>query len=212
MNKNKIDYTLYLCTDRNLMSTKTLEEAVEEAILGGCTIIQLREKNCSSLEFYNIANNIKKITDKYKIPFIINDRIDIALAVDADGVHIGQNDLPVSVVRRIIGEDKILGVSASNIKEALKAVKDGADYLGVGSIYATSTKEDATVVTFEELKNIRDKVQIPIVAIGGINKDTISNFKNIKLDGVAVVSAVISSKNIKKSAEELINIFTKEGV
>ena len=141
--KNKIDYTLYLCTDRDLMSTDTIEESVEQAVKGGCTVVQLREKNCSSKEFYELAVRVKEITDRYHVPLIINDRVDIALAVDAAGVHIGQSDLPASVVRNIIGKDKILGVSAARREEALKAVEDGADYLGVGAMFATNTKTDA---------------------------------------------------------------------
>ncbi|NLB33505.1 MAG: thiamine phosphate synthase, partial [Tissierellia bacterium] len=140
--KPNIDYTLYLVTDREIMSTEKLETAVEQAILGGCTVIQLREKNCSSLEFFEIAISIKEITDRYQIPLIINDRIDIALAVDASGVHIGQSDMPARIVRKLIGNNKILGVSASNFEEAMKAYKDDADYLGVGAMFITDTKKD----------------------------------------------------------------------
>jgi thiamine-phosphate pyrophosphorylase len=208
--KNKIDYSLYLCTDRKLMSTDTVEEAVEQAILGGCTIIQLREKDCSSSEFYETAVNVKKITHRYNIPLIINDRVDIALAVDAEGVHVGQSDLPCSVVRKIIGEDKIIGVSASTLDEAVKAEKDGADYLGVGAMYSTNTKADADIVTIEELKKIRKTVKIPIVVIGGINRNTLGNFKGCGIDGVAVVSAIISQKDIRGAAQELLQKFKGE--
>lgn len=208
--KNKIDYSLYLCTDRDLMSTDTVEESVEQAILGGCTTIQLREKNCSSLEFYETAVNVKKITDQYNIPLIINDRVDIALAVNADGVHVGQGDLPCSAVRRIIGKDKILGVSASTLDEAVRAEKDGADYLGVGAMYSTNTKTDVNIVTIEELKKIRKAVAIPIVVIGGINKNTLGNFIGCGIDGLAVVSAIISQKDIRHAAQELIQMFKGE--
>ena len=136
--KPKIDYSVYLVTDRDLMSTETIEEAIEQAIAGGTTLIQLREKECSSLDFYNTAVKVKEICDKNKVPLLINDRLDIALAVDADGVHVGQSDLPASVVRKIIGEDKIIGVSAGNLKDAVKAERDGADYIGVGAMYALS--------------------------------------------------------------------------
>lgn len=207
MKKNEIDYTLYLCTDRGLMSTDTLEEAVEQAVQGGCTVVQLREKDCTSLEFYETARSIKKITDRYKVPLIINDRVDIALAVDADGVHVGQSDLPASVVRRILGPDKIIGVSAGTLAEALQAEAEGADYLGVGAMYATSTKEDADVTTIEELKEIRKAVGIPIVVIGGINKNTLENFKGYGIDGLAVVSAVIAADDIKAAAGELVSMF-----
>lgn len=207
MKKNEIDYTLYLCTDRGLMSTDTLEEAVEQAVQGGCTVVQLREKDCTSLEFYETARSIKKITDRYKVPLIINDRVDIALAVDADGVHVGQSDLPASVVRRILGPDKIIGVSAGTLAEALQAEAEGADYLGVGAMYATSTKEDADVTTIEELKEIRKAVGIPIVVIGGINKNTLENFKGYGINGLAVVSAVIAADDIKAAAGELVSMF-----
>ena len=203
MKKNNIDYSLYLCTDRSLMSTQTVEEAVEQAILGGCTVIQLREKECQSKEFYEIALNVKKITEKYNVPLIINDRVDVALAINADGVHVGQNDLPADTVRKIIGRDKILGVSTATLEEAKLAVKNGADYLGVGAMYSTNTKTDTRHVTMEELKKIRDAVNIPIVVIGGINKNTINDFKNSCIDGIAVVSAIISQQNIKEAATEL---------
>ncbi len=199
--KNKIDYTLYLCTDRDLMSTDTIEESVEQAVKGGCTVVQLREKNCSSKEFYELAVRVKEITDRYHVPLIINDRVDIALAVDAAGVHIGQSDLPASVVRNIIGKDKILGVSAARREEALKAVEDGADYLGVGAMFATNTKTDARPVTMEELKGIRAAVSIPIVVIGGINMNTLERFKGTGIDGLAVVSAIIAEKTLKRLQE-----------
>lgn len=209
MKKSNIDYSLYLCTDRSLMSTKTIEEAVELSIKGGCTVIQLREKNCSSKEFYEIAQNVKAITNKYKIPLIINDRVDIAMAIDADGVHIGQSDLPANIVRKIIGEEKILGVSASTVEEAVIAQKNGADYLGVGAMYSTNTKTDAKNVSLDELKKIRKSVDIPIVVIGGINKDTVNSFEDCNIDGIAVVSAIISKKDIQCAAMELSSMFEK---
>ena len=205
--KPKIDYSIYLVTDRDLMSTETLEEAVEESIKGGCTLVQLREKECSSLDFYNTAVNVKNITDKYNVPLLINDRLDIALAVDAAGVHVGQSDLPCSVVRKIIGEDKIIGVSAGNLENALKAQKDGADYIGVGAMYATGTKKDAKPTSMEELKKIRENVSIPIVVIGGINKERIADFEGFGIDGLAIVSAIISQKDIRLATEEIKNRF-----
>ena len=195
--KKLTDYSVYLCTDRELMSTQTLEEAVEAAIKGGATLIQLREKNCSSKEFYETAVSIKKITEKYNVPLIINDRVDIALAVDAEGVHVGQSDLPAKVVRKIIGKDKIVGVSARSQELAMKAYEDGADYLGVGAMYATSTKKDAKVITKEELAKIRSSVPIPIVVIGGVNENNVSDFKGTGIDGVAVVSAIIGKPDIE---------------
>lgn len=203
MKKDKADYTLYLCTDRELMSTDTLEEAVEQAVRGGCTVVQLREKDCASLEFYETAKKVKEITDRYQVPLIINDRVDIALAVGADGVHVGQDDLPAGEVRRILGPDKIVGVSAGSVAEAVKAEEDGADYLGVGAMYATSTKEDADVTSREELLRIREAVDLPIVVIGGINRSNYRNFKGIGVNGLAVVSAVIAADDIEAAAREL---------
>ena len=201
------DYTLYLVTDRQLMSCDSLTEAVEQAILGGCTMIQLREKELSSLEFYNQAVAVKQVTDKYHIPLIINDRIDIAMAVQATGVHIGQHDLPAAVVRKVIGENMLLGVSASSIAEAIQAQQDGADYLGVGAMFPTGTKTDADSVSMEELQKIRAAVSLPIVVIGGINKGNAGRFKPMGIDGLAVVSAIIAQSDIKAAAAELKDLF-----
>lgn len=202
-----VDYTLYLVTDRELMSTETLEVAVRQAICGGCTIIQLREKSVSSLEFYQAALSIREITRAHQVPLIINDRVDIALAADADGVHIGQGDLPARIVRRLIGDGKLMGVSVSTAEEAVKAEEDGADYIGVGAMYPTGTKTDARLVTMEELKRIRNAVLIPIVVIGGINKKTVPNFAGTGIDGLAVVSAVISQEDIAGASRELVKLF-----
>lgn len=199
----KIDYSLYLVTDRMFMSTKTLQEAVEQAILGGVTMVQLREKDVTALDFYHLAKEIKGITDKYHVPLIINDRVDIALAVDAAGVHVGQNDIPPRIVRKMIGQNKLLGVSASSLKEALQAQEDGADYLGVGAMLLTRTRPDAKYVSLEELKKIRKEISIPIVAIGGINKENALRFWQCGVDGLAVVSAIIAQPDIQQAAKEL---------
>ena len=201
------DYTLYLVTDRQLMNCDSLTEAVEQAILGGCTMIQLREKELSSLEFYNQAVAVKQVTDKYHIPLIINDRIDIAMAVQATGVHIGQHDSPAAAVRKVIGENMLLGVSASSIAEAIQAQQDGADYLGVGAMFPTGTKTDADSVSMEELQKIRAAVSLPIVVIGGINKGNAGRFKPMGIDGLAVVSAIIAQSDIKAAAAELKDLF-----
>ena len=198
------DYTLYLVTDRQLMSCDSLTEAVEQAILGGCTMIQLREKELPSLEFYNQAVAVKQVTERYHIPLIINDRIDIAMAVQAAGVHIGQHDLPAATVRKVIGENMLLGVSASSIAEAIQAQQDGADYLGVGAMFPTGTKTDAESVSMEE---IRTAVSLPIVVIGGINKGNAGRFKPMGIDGLAVVSAIIAQSDIKAAAAELKDLF-----
>ncbi len=199
----KLDLSLYLVTDRSLMSTKTLEEAVEQAIEGGCTVVQLREKTAPSREFYETALSIKKITDAFGVPLIINDRMDIALAVDADGLHLGQGDLPITIARKLMGESRIIGISASSLAEAEQAQCDGADYLGVGAMYKTGTKTDAADVSMEELCAIRRSVDIPIVVIGGINKSTLPNFYGSGIDGISVVSAIISQPDVKAAAIEL---------
>ncbi len=191
------------------MSTPTLEEAVEAAIRGGVTLVQLREKDCSSGEFYNTAVSIKEITDRHNVPLIINDRLDIALAVDAAGLHIGQTDLPASVARRILGPDKVLGVSTATVEEAVKAQADGADYLGVGAMFATGTKKNTRSVTMEGLQSIRSSVQIPIVVIGGVNEKNCTQFNGTGVDGLAIVSAIIAKPDIEAAAREIRGLFHK---
>ena len=203
----KPDYSLYLVTDRMRMSTKTLGEAVEQAVIGGCTMVQLREKEILSLDFYVLASEMKKITDRYGIPLIINDRIDIAMAVGAAGIHIGQKDIPADIARKVIGKDMLLGVSAVSAAEAVNAAKAGADYLGVGAMFPTRTKPDAGFVSMEELGRIRKAVDIPIVVIGGISKENAMLFQPMGIDGLAVVSAVIAQPDIKKSAADLRSLF-----
>ena len=203
----KPDYSLYLVTDRMLMRTKTLGEAVEQAVIGGCTMVQLREKEISSLDFYVLASEMKKITDRYGIPLIINDRIDIAMAVGAAGVHIGQKDIPADIARKLIGKNMLLGVSTASVAEAVNAAKAGADYLGVGAMFPTGTKPDAGFVSMEELGKIRRAVDIPIVVIGGINKENATLFQPMGIDGLAVASAVIAQPDIKKSAADLKALF-----
>jgi thiamine-phosphate pyrophosphorylase len=205
--KPEIDYTLYLVTDRDLMAAATIEECVEQAVLGGCTVVQLREKTASSREFYRTAVKVREITSRLKVPLIINDRADIALAVNADGVHIGQGDLPYDEVRRITGQDKIIGVSVSNLAEAKEAADMGADYLGVGAMFPTGTKTDSNLTSMEELRRIRDKIKIPLVVIGGINRNTIPLFNGTGIDGLAVVSAVVSQKDPAGAARELKSLF-----
>lgn len=201
--KPRVDYSLYLCTDRDLMTTDTIEEAVELAIKGGVTIVQLREKRCTGKDFLEIASSVKEVTDAYEVPLIINDRVDIALAVDADGVHLGQKDIPAATAREILGPNKIIGVSAYNAELAIQAQKDGADYIGVGDVFGTSTKSDTHHVTLEELAKIREHVKIPMVAIGGVNQENVERLKSIGIDGVAVISAVLGAKNITEAAEKM---------
>lgn len=206
--KQNIDYSLYLVTDRSVMSTKSLEQAVEQAIQGGCTMIQLREKNASSREFFETAQRIKQITDNYHIPLIINDRADICLAVNAAGVHVGQQDLPAKTVRSIVGPDKIIGISAATLSEALQAEQDGADYLGVGAMFSTTTKTNTRPVTVEQLAQIKQAVHIPVVAIGGIQSSNVEKLTNTGIDGIAVVSAILAKENITHAAQQLKTCFT----
>lgn len=189
------------------MSTGTLGEAVEQAAAGGCTMVQLREKEISSLDFYMLALEMKGITDRYGIPLIINDRIDIALAAGAAGVHIGQKDIPADIARRVIGKEMLLGVSVGSVGEARNAVRAGADYLGVGAMFPTETKPEAGFVSMEKLGKIRRAVDVPVVVIGGIGKENAMLFKPMGIDGLAVVSAVIAQPDIKKAAAELKSLF-----
>lgn len=201
--KNNIDYKLYLVTDREMLKNRDIFFAVEMAIKGGVTLIQLREKDITTEEFYKIALKLKEITSKYNVSLIINDRLDIALAVDADGVHVGQQDMPAAVVRKIIGNDKILGVSAATLEEAKKAEKDGADYVGIGAIFPTSTKDDARAVNINELIKMKKALNIPVVAIGGICEKNIEFLAPAKIDGVAVISAILGKEDVKAASEGL---------
>ena len=203
---NNIDLSLYLVTD-NSEDEKKFLKTIEEAINGGVSVVQIREKTADTLEFYNLALKVKEITTKYNVPLIINDRVDIALAIDADGVHVGQSDMPCDVTRKLIGENKILGVSAATIDEAKKAEKDGADYIGTGAVFPTSTKDDAPNITKKDLKDIVDSINIPVVAIGGITIENANELKNTGISGLSVVSAIMSADNPKKASEKLLNIF-----
>jgi thiamine-phosphate pyrophosphorylase len=204
--KNKVNYKLYLVTDRDLLKNTDICTAVEQAIQGGVTLVQLREKELSSLEFYNTALKVKKVTDKYNIPLIINDRLDIALAVDAAGVHVGQSDIPAAIARKLIGSGKILGVSTATVEESIEAEKNGADYVGVGAIFPTSTKLDARAVTVEMLKSIKESIKIPVVAIGGISENNVQSLRAADIDGVAVVSAILGKQDIKEASENLFKL------
>ena len=201
-----IDYSLYLCTNSEMNNNYLLEDCVEQSIKGGVSIVQVREKNKSYNEFLKIATSIKKITDTYKVPLIINDNIEIAKKINADGIHIGQNDISCSQARKLIGAEKIIVVTVANIEEATKAIKDGANYLGVGAIFKSTTKSDATIVGIDELKKICQISTIPVVVIGGINKDTIPLLKDIKIDGYAMIRPILSTDDISKAAEELRNL------
>ena len=208
--KPRVDYTLYLCTDRELMSEDTLEKSVELAIQGGVSVVQLREKDCSGREFLQVAREVKQITDAYEIPLIINDRIDIAMAVDADGVHLGQSDIPAHTARELLGPDKIIGVSAYNKELAVEAQKEGADYLGVGDIFGTSTKAGTHHVEIDTLSRICQAVKIPVVAIGGINLSNVTKLAGTGIQGTAVISAIIAAKNITEAATKMLSLLKNE--
>lgn len=197
------DLKLYLVTDRSWVGEMSLESQIEEAIKGGVTIVQLREKNIDEKEFLKLASNVKLITDKYNVKLIINDNVEVAKEIDADGVHLGQGDMDILEARRILGDEKIIGISTKTMEQALDAEKKGADYLGVGAIFSTSTKLDAKSIDSEVFKNIYETIKIPIVAIGGISLENISLLRNTKISGVAVVSGILAQKDIKKAAMNL---------
>ena len=194
---------MYLVTDRKQPAPGTFEKVVEEALKGGVTLVQLREKEGDTGLLYERAVKLKQITKAYHVPLIIDDRIDIMMAADADGVHLGQSDMPAALARKLIGADKIMGVSAGTLEEAVKAEKDGADYLGVGAMFPTATKKDADITTPETLRKIMDTVHIPVVTIGGMNERTIPLFKGYGLSGFAVVSAIMASREPEKAAKNL---------
>jgi len=190
---------LYAVTDRMWLNGRKLVDDVEKALQGGATFVQLREKDATFDEFVEQA----KVCKKYGVPFVINDNIEVALAVDADGVHVGQSDLEAGSVREKLGPDKIIGVSTRSVEQALLAQERGADYLGVGAMFNTSTKLDASDVSFEGLKEICAMVEIPVVAIGGISLNNVEELSGAGIDGVAVVSALFAAKDIKKASEEM---------
>ncbi len=202
-----IDYSVYLVTDQFDFTEEEFLKIIEEAILGGTTIVQIREKNTSTRDFYNLAKKVKKITDKYDVPLIINDRIDIAQAVDSAGVHLGQDDMPCTLAREILGSDKIIGISAENYEDAKQAQDDGADYLGIGAIQKTPTKTDCSVISDSDLNKIKKEITIPYVAIGGVKQDNTSEIiEKYGFNGVAVVSAIMKDENPRKASKEFSNI------
>lgn len=201
------DHSLHLVTDRIWTGSNTLSSKVEQAILGGCTVVQLRDAAVSDRDFYRLAIKLREITDRYRIPLVINNRMDIALAAGAAGVHIGQKDLPLSAVRKNGGENMCIGVSVVSVKEAVEAEMGGADYLGVGAIFPTKSKQDARPVSLEKLQEIRQAVHIPVVAIGGINRANAGIFREMGIDGIAVISAITSRTDIARATTELKEAF-----
>ena len=201
---------LYAVTDSRWLNGNSLAEVVEKALAGGVTCVQLREKHLPFDEFLRTAKEIKALCQNYHVPFIVDDNLDIALACDADGLHIGQNDMPAAKARQLLGPDKILGVSAQTAQQAVTACRDGADYLGVGAVFPTGTKTDAVEVPLDMLKTITAAVDIPVVAIGGINADNITQLSGTGIAGAAVVSAIFAQKDIKKAAANLRQLIAKE--
>ena len=199
----KEDLLLYAVTDRSWLGEQTLDEQVEEALKGGATFLQLREKELDEDAFLAEAIELQQLCGKYHVPFVINDNVDIACQMNADGVHVGQHDMEAGDVRTQIGADKILGVSVQTVAQAILAQQRGADYLGVGAIFHTGSKADADAVSIETLKAICDAVSIPVVAIGGIGKENVLELAGSGICGIAVISAIFAAKDIRKAASEL---------
>lgn len=187
---------LYLVTDSVILRGRDFYKCIEDAIKGGVTMVQLREKDISGKEFLERAIKLRELTKRYGVSLIINDRVDIALLCDADGVHVGQSDIAAKDVRRLVGEDKIVGVSARSVEEAKTAKEDGADYIGIGAMFATSTKLDAKSVSLETVENIKNNVDIPFVLIGGINLENLDTLKKLDSDGYAIVSSILKAEDI----------------
>lgn len=205
-----VDYSLYLVTERRILGDTSLKEAVEKAIIGGVTIVQVREKDVSTREFYQVALEVKKVTDYYRVPLLINDRIDIAQAIDADGVHLGQKDMPLTVARNILGRNKIIGISAGSVIEAREAEEKGADYIGVSGVFPTNSKKDVKItIGLEGLQEISAHIKIPKVAIGGINVTNTKDVIRSGADGIAVISAILGEKDIRGAAGKLKTIINK---
>ena len=198
---NREALRLYLVTNRYQDSLESFLKKVETACRSGVTIIQLREKNLTTNQYYHLAKQVKEITDAYQVPLIIDDRLDICLAVDAAGLHIGDDELPVSVARQVLGPDKILGVTAKTVKRALEAEEGGADYLGTGAIFPTTTKENAPITLISTLKTICQRVAIPVVAIGGLTSENIEQLIGTGIAGVAVVRDLMQAEDIEAKTQ-----------
>ena len=203
MKCDKKDLLLYAVTDRSWLNGETLYSQVEKTLEGGTTFVQLREKELDEEHFLEEAKEIKELCRKYRVPFVINDNVDIALAMDADGVHVGQSDMEAGDVRAKLGPDKIIGVSAQTVEQALLAQKRGADYLGVGAVFHTGSKADAKDVSHETLKEICEAVDIPVIAIGGISKNNVMELAGSGICGIAVISAIFAQNDIKSATEQL---------
>lgn len=194
---------LYAVTDRHWLNGATLISQVEAALKGGATFIQLREKNLDDKAFYREALEIQKLCKEYKVPFVINDNVELAKKIGADGVHVGQSDMEALDVRKVLGDDKIIGVSAQTVEQAELAEKHGADYLGVGAVFPTGSKDDATEVSFETLQEICEHVHIPVIAIGGITRDNVVELSQSGICGIAVISAIFGQTDIEAATADL---------
>ena len=203
INCSEKELLLYAVTDRHWLGEETLYDQVKKALDGGATFVQLREKNLDREVFLAEAKEIQKLCKEYGVPFVVNDEVSIAKHIDADGVHVGQSDMEAMDVRKILGPDKIIGVSAQTVEQAIIAEKHGADYLGVGAVFTTGSKDDADDVSHETLKAICEAVSIPVIAIGGITKDNVAELAGSGICGVAVISAIFGQKDIQKATEEL---------
>lgn len=203
MKLDKKDLLLYAVTDRAWLNGETLYEQVEKALKGGATFVQLREKKLDEDSFLQEAIEIKELCKKYNVPFVINDNVDIALKMEADGVHVGQSDMEAGDVREKLGADKIIGVSAQTVEQAVLAEQRGADYLGVGAVFPTGSKDDADDVSFDTLRAICEAVKIPVIAIGGISIDNVLELSGSGICGIAVISAIFAQKDIEKATREL---------
>lgn len=199
----KFDSSLYFITDSTNYGEEEFLYRVEQALKGGVTLLQLREKEKSTREYIELAEKVHELTKRYNVPLIIDDRVDVALAVDAEGVHVGASDMPVATARKLMGEDKIVGATAKTVPWAKEACEQGADYLGVGAIYPTTTKVKTVLTSTDTLRDICNAVTIPVNAIGGLNKDNIDVLKGIPVAGICVVSAIMKADNPKAAAEEL---------
>ena len=211
MNCDKKDLLLYAVTDRSWLKGQTLCEQVEQALKGGVTFLQLREKELDDQEFFEEAQVIQKLCKKHQVPFLINDNVALAAKIGADGVHVGQSDMAAGEARAKLGPDRIIGVSARTVEEALEAQRQGADYLGVGAVFHTGSKSDAAEVDHQVLRDICRAVDIPVIAIGGITRDNVAQLKHSGICGIAVISAIFAQKNIEAAASEL-RMLTEEMV
>ena len=203
MNVDKKDLLLYAVTDRHWLNGRTLYSVVKESLDGGVTFLQLREKELDEVHFLEEAKELQQLCREYQVPFIVNDNVDIAIAMDADGVHVGQSDMEAGDVRAKLGSDKIIGVSAQTVEQAILAEKRGADYLGVGAVFPTGSKDDADDVSYETLKAICEAVSIPVIAIGGITQENVKELAGSGICGIAVISAIYAQKDIRKASEDL---------